>query len=163
MSIVRRACMLSLALAAALAACGDGSITTPPTDLLLGSFEVEVSGDTSFSARGNAVYRSPQMVLTDQLGMSDGDFFQLFVDVPATPQERRYEGMTNGTTVLFVVRGGVIVRQFGSTSGWVDLYEVAEGNVSGYGEMVLQEYDANAQPIPGNRITVRPVFNATRP
>lgn len=155
--------MLSLALTAALAACGDGSITTPPTDLLLGTFEIEVSGDTSFTARGNAVYRSPQMILSDQLGMSDGDFFQLFVDVPATPQERRYDGMTNGTTVLFVVRGGAIVRQFGSTSGWVELYEVTEGNVSGYGEMVLQEFDTNGQPIAGNRITVRPVFNATRP
>ena len=51
MSIVRRACMLFLALTAALGACGDGSITTPPTELSLGSFEIEVSGDTSFSAR----------------------------------------------------------------------------------------------------------------
>lgn len=162
MSFFRRACVRSLALAAALAACGD-PVTTPPTDLTLGSFEMEVSGDTSFSARGNAVYRSPQMILSDQLGMSDPDFFQLFVDVPATPQERRYDGMTNGTTVLFVVRGGVIVRQFGSTSGSLDLYEVTEGNVSGFAEVVLQEYDTNGQPIPGNRITVRPAFNATRP
>ncbi|HEX6913326.1 MAG TPA: hypothetical protein VF142_23170 [Longimicrobium sp.] len=156
---LRHARTLCLVLFAALAAC-EGT-TAPPTDLPAGTMQLEVSGDTSFTVSGVALYHSPQMALTDQAGQQDPDFMQLFLEVPANPQARRYEGMTTGT-VLFIIRGGVIVRQFGSTSGWVDLYEVATGNVRGYAQVTLQEVDDSGQPIPGNTITVRPVFNATR-
>lgn len=154
----RRARTLCLALLAALAACKD--TTTPPTDLPPGTMQLEVSGDTTFTATGLAVFHHPQMTLTDQAGTQDPDFVQLFAEVPANPQERRYEGMTQ--SVFFIVRGGVIVRQFQATSAWLDLYEVAAGSVSGTGELTLQEMNSSGQPLPGKRITIRTVFNANR-
>jgi Tfp pilus assembly protein PilX len=159
MPLVRRASTLCLALTAALAACKE--TTTPPTDLPVGSMQMEVSGDTSFTVRGMAVYASPQSTLTDQSGSQDPELVQLFLETPASPQERRYDGMTAGST-FFVVRGGLIVRQFVSTSGYVDFYEVTAGNVSGNAELSMQEYDLNGQPIPGKRITIDAVFNAGR-
>ena len=159
MSFVHYARVLCLVLFAALAAC-EGT-TAPPTDLPAGTMQLEVSGDTSFTVSGIALYHTPQMSLTDESGQQDPEFVQMFMEVPANPQTRRYEGMTTGS-VFFIVRGGVIVRQFGSTSGWVDLYGVTAGNVRGYAQVTLQEVDSNGQPIPGNTITVRPVFNATR-
>jgi hypothetical protein len=150
---------LFLTLLGALAACQD--TTAPPTDLPPGSMLLEVSGDTTFSVTGLAVYGNPQMTLTDQAGTQDTDFVQLFVEAPANPQERRYDGLTTGST-FFIVRGSSVARQFQSTSGWLDLYMVTGGTVSGHGELTLQEMDSGGQPIAGKRITIRAVFNANR-
>ena len=159
MPFARPARALVPVLLAALAACE--ATTAPPSDLAEGTMQLEVTGDTSFTASGIALYHAPQMSLSDQSGPGDAEFMQLFLEVPENPQRRRYEGMTTGT-VLFVVRNGVTVRQFGSTSGWVELYEVNPGNVRGYALISLQEVDGDGRPIPGNTITVRPVFNASR-
>jgi hypothetical protein len=149
---------LSLALMAALAACK--GTTTPSTGLPVGTVVLEVSGDTSFTVNGLAVYGHPQMTLTDQQGTQDGDFVQLFMEAPADPRERRY-GLMSGST-FFIARGGAITRQFLSTSGWVDLYEVTAGNALGNAEMTLQELDLTGQPIAGRHITIHTVFNAIR-
>lgn len=159
MRFIRRT--LPFALFATLAAC-EGGVTPPPVDLPVGTVLIEVTGDTTFTVQGTARYNAPQMTLTDQQGPQDLDYIQLLLETPATPQERRYNGLTTGS-VLFLVRGGSIVRQWQSTTGWLDLYEVTGGNVSGDAEITAEEYDFVPQVIPGNRITVRAYFNASRP
>jgi hypothetical protein len=162
MPILRRVRTLTLALLA-LAACGGDGPNDPGVDLEPGTFEIEVTGDTTFSLTGLAGYRNgPQMLLTTQATPQQADFFQFFVGVPSTPQERSYDAMEEGGGTVFIVRQGTIQRQFAVTAGTLDITEVTPETVAGSVEATADEWDLTGERIPNSTINVRATFNARR-
>lgn len=159
MPMFRRAGTLALSLLAVLAAC-DGP-TDPSVGLEPGTFQIEVSGDTAFALTGYAGYRSPQMVLTTQATPQQTDFFQLFVGVPASPGERRYEVMPLGGGTVNVVRQGSIRRQFAISAGTLEMDRVTADHVEGTAQLMADEM-VNGQRVADSAITLRVTFNAAR-
>ena len=159
MPLLRRARTLVLSLAVVLGAC---KITEPGVGVAPGTFDLGVSGDTAFALSGHAGYRGPQMVLTTQSTPQQADFLQVFVGVPAEPDERRYEVMPLGGGTVNIVRQGTIRRQFAISGGTLHVERVTADHVGGSAELTAEEVDVDGRTIPGNGITLQVVFDAAR-